>query len=110
MAYSIDVVGANLLLTDVTNLVVETLEIRDGMQKQFSSLRELLTDCPDVQAELDFAEEYVLLEDMQTTTARCNNAVRAVQDAINAYVQADDEMESAARAAMGRGGRSVAVS
>ena len=90
--WNIQVSGVAALLRDAENLLADCEPAKDDSQKALNALETALAHCPELADAVDHLRFEVIANDMTDILVRCNNAVQATRESVNAYAEGDREM------------------
>lgn len=97
--WNIQVSGVAALLRDAENLLADCEPAKDDSQKALNALETALAHCPELADAVDHLRFEVIANDMTDILVRCNNAVQATRESVNAYAEGDREMADRAHKA-----------
>ncbi|MCC9204549.1 DUF6507 family protein [Arthrobacter sp. zg-Y769] len=87
------------LLQDSENLLAECESAKDNAQQALNAMETALAHCPELADAVDHLRFEVIANDMTDILVRCNNAVHATRESVNAYVEGDRDMADLAHKA-----------
>lgn len=97
--WNIQVTGVLSLLHDSESLIAECEPAKDNAQKALNALETALAHCPELADAVDHLRFEIIANDMSDVLVRCNNAVQATRESVNAYVAGDRDMADLAHKA-----------
>ncbi len=97
--WNVQVPGVLSLLHDTESLLAECEPAKDNAQKALNAMETALLHCPELADAVDHLRFEVIANDMTDVLVRCNNAVQATRESVNAYADGDREMADLAHKA-----------